>query len=244
MDVREQFGREAEKYLTSKSHANASELERLVELVGSPGGTVLDIATGAGHVAFAFAAVAEKVVALDLTPEMLAIVDREAKQRGLNIETILGRAEDLPFEDATFEGVACRVAPHHFADPEAYVRESFRILKPGGWFLLVDTIGIDDPTADDALNAFEALRDPSHVRDYTVGQWREWVETVGFAVEHVSTSSFRHELEDWLDRMSVVEPHRTTLRSTVTEAKGPLRGYFEPEDGTFLLHQVTLLGRK
>ncbi|HMS54835.1 MAG TPA: class I SAM-dependent methyltransferase, partial [Fimbriimonadaceae bacterium] len=174
-----------------------------------------------------------------------AIVARESEARGLNIETVLGNAESMPFEDATFEGVTCRVAPHHFANPQHFVNESFRVLAPGGWFLLVDTIGIDDdPGADDALNSFEALRDPSHVRDYTVAQWISWVESAGFEVQFTYRASFRHELEDWMDRMSVLEPARTILRNTVNFSTGALMDYFQPENGTFLLHQVTLLAVK
>ncbi|MFX6728776.1 class I SAM-dependent methyltransferase, partial [Acinetobacter baumannii] len=55
--------------------------------------------------------------ALDPTPEMLAIVEREATRRGLsNIEPVLGTAEDLPFASGSLDGVACRTAAHHFLD--------------------------------------------------------------------------------------------------------------------------------
>lgn len=248
-NAREQFGREAEKYLTSPSHANEVELARCVEAVGPKGGPVLDVATGAGHTAYAFAPYASKVVALDVTPEMLSIVEREARARGFsNIETVEAPAEELPFPAAEFEGVTCRVAPHHFHDVRAFLQEANRVTIPGGWLLLVDTVGVDDPKADEQLDKIEFQRDSSHVRNYTSTRWLEMVAYCGYKIEFHETYARPHNLVNWMDRMSVAEPVRSRITDSIMNSTDWLRDYLRPhgqgEDATFHLHQIMLVGRK
>src|SRR6266849_4178603 len=73
--VQEQFGATAAHYLTSKPHAKGKSLERLVELVQpQPAWRALDVATGAGHTAYAFAPHVARVWATDITEEMLALL--------------------------------------------------------------------------------------------------------------------------------------------------------------------------
>lgn len=249
-EARKQFGREAEKYLSSSTHADAAELGYLVRLASPQGGPVLDVATGAGHTAYAFAPYASGVLATDLTPEMLTIVEREAESRRLgNVETGLMPAESLDVADEAFEGVTCRLAPHHFRDVPAFLAEVHRVLAPGGWFLLLDTVGIDeDPRSDQDLDRFERLRDPSHVRNYTAETWQRMIEAAGLAVEHFEIGSRTQNFEAWLDRMSVEEPARSTARDILVHAAGALRAYLQPRgegsELTFTLRHVVVLARK
>src|SRR5712691_11718293 len=113
--VQEQFGATAAHYLTSKPHAKGKSLERLVELVQpQPAWRALDVATGAGHTAYAFAPHVARMWATDITEEMLNLVREEAGKRGLaNMRVAHAKAEALPFEDETFDLVTCRIAPHH-----------------------------------------------------------------------------------------------------------------------------------
>src|SRR5215469_14842436 len=81
--VQEQFGKNAAGYLTSKPHAQGKSLDRLVALTKpQPGWRVLDVATGGGHVAYAFAPHVARVWATDITPEMVDQVGREAAKKG------------------------------------------------------------------------------------------------------------------------------------------------------------------
>ncbi len=239
----------AERYLHSASHGNEAELAFCVKLANPKGGPVLDVATGPGHTAFAFAPYASRVVATDITPEMLEVAAREAAKRGLkNIETRIAAAEDLPFPAESFEGVTCRVAPHHFRDTEQFLLEVRRVLIPGGWFLLVDTVGIDDPFADEALGEIEFERDPSHVRNYTAYRWLTMVAAAGLDVEHHETIPRPHNVVAWLDRMNVEEPARSRIIDLIGHSNGWLKEYLRPhgfgDDLTFHLHQITLLARK
>jgi demethylmenaquinone methyltransferase/2-methoxy-6-polyprenyl-1,4-benzoquinol methylase len=95
-----------------------------------PRGTVLDVATGTGAVAREL--VAQKgctVVGLDQSPEMLA----EARRRVPADVTLLeGRAEQLPFPDATFDALTFTYLLRYVADPGATLQELVRVVRPGG----------------------------------------------------------------------------------------------------------------
>src|SRR5438034_361299 len=104
--TRQQFGAVAEKYVTSKVHAEGESLQLMVAMA-RPKATdrVLDVGTGAGHCAFAFAPHVASVVASDITEPMLEQVRRGIARRGLTNVTAFGPApaEDLPFPDGAFE---------------------------------------------------------------------------------------------------------------------------------------------
>src|SRR5215510_2475389 len=132
--VQQKFGAAAADYATSTVHARGETLSRLVELVKPQRSwRVLDVATGAGHTALAFAPHVAKVTATDVTDEMLAEARKLAKARGVaNVRTLHARAEDLPFPDASFDLVVCRLAAHHFDNVALFASEAFRVLMPEG----------------------------------------------------------------------------------------------------------------
>src|SRR5215471_16664837 len=100
--VQQQFGLNAADYVTSTVHAKGASLGRLVELVRPQATwTALDVATGAGHTAAAFAPYLASVIASDITEEMLNEAARLAAAKGLaNMTTARADAEALPFGDA------------------------------------------------------------------------------------------------------------------------------------------------
>jgi ubiquinone/menaquinone biosynthesis C-methylase UbiE len=186
--VQSQFGAAAKAYGTSLVHADSNALERVVELAEpKPGDAALDIATGAGHTALALAPRVARVIAYDLTREMLLETRRNAAARGLaNVYTQQGPAEKLPFRDASFDIVTVRQAPHHFADVRGAVREMARVAKPGARVVIVDSCAPDYPEKDRALasewDRMERLRDPSHVRNYSPSEWRAMVSDAGLRI--------------------------------------------------------------
>ena len=147
--AQQRFGAAAADYATSAVHAKGASLVRLVELTEPESHwRVLDVATGAGHTALAFAPHVAKVTATDITDEMLAEARKLAADRGLaNVRTLSAKAEDLPFPDTSFDLVVCRLAAHHFDDVTAFAGGAFRVLMPGGMIGIVDTIGPDATTA-------------------------------------------------------------------------------------------------
>jgi demethylmenaquinone methyltransferase/2-methoxy-6-polyprenyl-1,4-benzoquinol methylase len=100
-----------------------------------PGGTVLDVASGTAAVAIEVARRHGcKVVAIDQSAEMLAEGRRRVEAAGLGerIELREGRAEDLPFEDACFDGLTFTYLLRYVDDPAATMRELARVVRPGG----------------------------------------------------------------------------------------------------------------
>ena len=138
--VQRQFGAHAEAYATSIVHAKGASLKRLVELVKPQSEwLVLDVATGAGHTAAAFAPHVAHVIASDLTQAMLAQAQALARRKGLaNMETARADAEALPFPAQRFDLVTTRIAPHHFFNIDAFLAETWRVLKPGGRFYCLE----------------------------------------------------------------------------------------------------------
>lgn len=95
----------------------------------------LDIAAGTGEPGLSIARLSPKghVVLTDLAVEMLDIAERRARAQGIaNIETKVCSADDLPFDDATFDGVSVRFGYMFFPDVAKATAEFARVLKPGG----------------------------------------------------------------------------------------------------------------
>src|SRR3989304_4024331 len=179
--TRTQFGRVASKYRCSADHTDVEDLDLLFSALAlEPGHRVLDVATGGGHTAAALAGRCGRVVASDLTLSML----REARVlagegRGPHIG-FAADAEALPFRDAVFDRVTCRIAPHHFPDVRMAVAEMTRVTRPGGRIGIIDSVVPGEPSLDAFLNGVEKVRDPSHVRSYRVGEWLPVLAGAGF----------------------------------------------------------------
>lgn len=258
--IQRQFGDNAEKYATSKVHAQGKSLSRLVEMVGpQPHWRALDVATGAGHTALAFAPLVDHVCAADLTPQMLAVTAKLARERGAaNVTTAQLEAAHLPFPDASFDLVTCRIAPHHFADVAGFVRESARVLRPGGRLAVVDNIvpgsrlrgkkGERERDAGIYVNAIEKFRDPSHNRCLSLDEWLDLFYDAGLSPIQHETLSKRIVFDDWAARMNVRGDDLTRLRVLFTQAPAAAAAFLQPqftgEQLDFLLWEVVIAGTK
>ena len=97
--------------------------------------TVLDVATGPAGVALELAARTQaRVTGIDLTPEMLraGAANVGASPYRDRISLLIGRGEQLPFPDASFDAVTFTYLLRYVDDPAATVAELARVLKPGG----------------------------------------------------------------------------------------------------------------
>ena len=249
--ARERFGRFAAAYVTSKNHATGPDLEHLLAMAQpEPHWRALDIATGGGHTALTFAPFVAGVVASDLTPAMLE--QAEAHIRGLGIRNVSYReaaADDLPFDDGSFELVTCRIAAHHFPDVPRFFQESARVLRPGGLLLLQDqALPVHRPSAT-WVDDFERRRDPSHNRAYSETGWRRHFARAGLRVEQGAPVVKRHNLPDWARRQGNDAAAIARLDALLREAPAPAALWFAPRDlgsadASFLIRQVQLAGRK
>ena len=253
--VRSQFGRTARAYVASPSHVQGAELEQMVGFAATSFGTlggrrVLDIATGGGHTALAFARAGAQVTATDLTPEMLDAAQAFVHANGgEGVCFTAAAAENLPFADAGFDLVTCRIAAHHFADPECFVGEAARVLKPGGLLLLVDNIAPEEPGLAELMNAVERRRDPSHVMAYSVRQWVVWFAEAGLEVQHLSRWWTEKPFAAWLARAQTPPGVGEALMRDVLALPPAEKAYFRVREGAggleSLAHEAALaVGQK
>lgn len=228
--VRAQYGAVGDAYVRSVGHATGSDLQRMVELAQpQPTDRLLDIATGGGHVARVFAPLVAEVVASDLTPEILGHAERSFAEHGLtNVTIAVADAEHVPFEDASFSLVTCRIAPHHFPNPERFVAEAARVLRPGGRFVLIDST-VSDGEAGVFFNRFEELRDPSHVHSLTVEAWLDLIANSGLEAIQVESFTKRHDFDDWTSRSQMSDDDKAVLERTMLDADDVTRDQFAAE---------------
>jgi SAM-dependent methyltransferase len=203
----------AQLYRESAAHREGEDLDLLVEWAHGAR-TALDVATGGGHVARRLRGAGLHVVSTDPAPGMQP--------------DVLCRAEDLPFADASFDVVACRVAAHHFEDVRAAIAEMARVSRDR--VLVVDNLYLDD-RAEEA----DRIRDPSHVRNYTEDEWRSFFEDAGLVIEDVRRFVKAIEVEPWLERAGTLPDDREQVRELLDD---------RIEDGWIALDRIAVGGRK
>ncbi len=222
------FGRAAERYVRDRIHVEGDELDRMVELAHLTGSErVLDVATGGGHTALAFAPRVREVVALDLTPAMLAAAARHLAARAANVTFQLGDAEAMPFGDGEFDVVTARFAPHHFPQPHRFAMEAARVLRQGGRLVMFDNMAPEEDELDAFMNRFEIWRDPSHFRAHRPSHWAALLESAGLAVEAVDPLvRKRYVFGDWTAKQSMSGQERDALERWLLEAPARCREFF------------------
>jgi SAM-dependent methyltransferase len=236
--VEAQFGPRAKAYVESAVHAHGADLDAVEEIARRLRPAVaLDLGAGGGHVSYVMARHAGRVMATDLSREMLAAVAATARERGLsNIETIEAPAERLPFEDAAFDLIACRYSAHHWRDFDAGLREARRALKRGGQAVFIDAYSPGPPLFDTHLQAIELLRDHSHGRNYACAEWIAALVRASFAVQACRTWRLRMDFPVWIARMRTPEDNVKAIRALQVAASAETKAHFAIEpDGSFLL---------
>ena len=227
--VQAQFGATAAAYVTSASHAAGDDLDQLVAWArAATPRRVLDLATGGGHTALAFAAFARELTAFDVTEPMLRAARRLLRERGVtHARFVAGDVARLPFTEGAFEVVTCRLAAHHFADLGPAVREVQRVLRSGGTLLVEDILGHDDAELAAFITEVERRRDPSHVRAYRAVEWKALLRGAGLTVMDSVVLTKSRPWDDWVRRMRMTDTARAALEAFVRAAPSRCREAFD-----------------
>lgn len=187
--------------------ADADRRQRFVAFADpSPDDAVLDVASGPGFNAFAFARRCKRVTAIDDCE--LALIRAEAlrsQERLGHVEFMVGEATDIPFDDGLFDIVTCSIILHHFEHPDAVLQEMARVCRPGGKLAIEDLIVPDDLAGAEHRDTLESLRDPSHKRFLRAAELRGLLDELGLQIAREEMETSERRLSEWL---SVTRPDR------------------------------------
>jgi len=250
--VRREFSKQASRFggislaLTSREY-----LQWVVDNLDlRPYFDVLDVAAGTGHLARAIAPHVRRVVAVDLTPEMLLKGSHEAGEDGLtNIAFEQGLAEDLPHRNDAFDLVVSRFSIHHFENPESKIAEMVRVCRPEGRVAVIDLVSPNDETLAATYNRLERLRDPSHVRALSAEELKGVLWNAGLDIVQTFSREVEASVNPWLD-LTGVGPERggTVLDELTRELKGltttGMRPFMRDNELMFIQTWVVMVGVK
>jgi SAM-dependent methyltransferase len=217
--IRESFTTQAAAFAATPWVSDEERISRLVSAAQLTGNErVLDIATGPGYIAEAFARSAREVIGIDLTEAMLAIArERTALRRVANVSFQIADAQHLPFADGYFDVVVCRFAIHHLENPLTVVREMIRVCRVNGTVLVEDLFASEHPARADYYNHFERLRDPSHVRSLPLSELLHLLRDAGLETEAVTMNNLFPEVEHWLTTTRTPPDRASTVRRLLEE---------------------------
>lgn len=245
------FGRPeiAAEYARAQLFALGDDLALLRDVAALTGRErVIDVGTAAGHTALALAPGARRVLGLDPAEAMLRQARRLAGERGIaNLDLAVAFADPLPCRDESVDLVTCRLAAHHFPDLPGAIFEVARVLRPGGRFLVIDTIAPEDEALDEFINYVEAIRDPSHAHDYRLSEWADTLGGLGLRYEFVKRWELPLEFDAWTKRMATPPEGVARLEALFDHATAEAVAAFRitpPPARSFCLHAAMFVGIK
>ncbi len=151
-------------------------------------GEVLEIAIGSGR-NMGFYPDGVRVTGVELSPEMLALARARAEQLGVEVDLRLGDAQELEFEDSSFDTVLITFAFCTIPDDRRGAEEAFRVLRPGGRLVAIEHVR----SPSRAVRAGQRLLEPLSVRfeaDHLTREPLDYLADVGFAIESVDRSKW------------------------------------------------------
>ncbi len=249
--IKESFAKQAENF--ENSSMNFSNEEYLAYTVRKMGlchkDIVLEVASGTCVNGRAIAPYVDKVICLDLTPEMLEVGRQKAEEQKLgNMIFVLGNAYEIPFLNNYFDVVFSRFAFHHFTDTKKAFDEMKRVLKPGGKLVIIDMIAVDELLRKQR-DYYETLRDMSHVRNLSRQEITALYQDAGLNIILQETTDIEVSLNSWLELTKTPEDNRKKILDAMNlELNGGCQTGFYPYkksgDIKFLQKWMITIGEK
>jgi ubiquinone/menaquinone biosynthesis C-methylase UbiE len=250
--IQEQFARQARRYAVSALHRYGDTLETVVRLADvRPGQRALDVGCGTGFTTFGLAPAAQLLIGTDPTIEMLEEARRLALETNVSghIEWGLAVAEALPIAADSLDVVTSRFASHHFRDLPAALAEFARAVRTTGRVVICDVLAPESPAMVERMNQLELLRDPSHVWNYPLSQWRdELLPDANLRAMTVVQGKSPQAFRQWVQRAGTSPDAVRHLTDIFFEASDDIQRAFDiRQEGTevyFAWDNVAILAEK
>lgn len=170
-------------------------LQKVGKLLGNPlpkFGRSLEIGAGTGYFSLHLlqAGVVEHATATDISPGMITVLERNADMLGLQVEALVADAEQLPFDDASFDLVLGHAVLHHIPDLNQAFAEIFRVLRPGGVLLFA---------GEPSRNGDKLATVPKRAAHFVAPLWRRVLRAGPAQHGHDDGGEENHALESQVD---------------------------------------------
>lgn len=224
--VRDEFTRAAATFAERTKgrfdHMHVVEFSRV-----EPGATVVEIGAGTGNFLDLFAGVADHLIAVDVTEEMLRTAQRSFPDMGL----LLGDGMRLPLRSRSMDLVGCAQMLHHVHEPLPLLKEMRRVSKPEGGVLVVDQAAPESYEQTAFMNELETIRDPSHAASRSPSSLRVLIQSAGLEVVDEKLTTTTQTMSAWMATGEFPEGRFGAVESFI-EKFGPETGMnFRRENG-------------
>lgn len=199
--IKQSFSIQSENF--ENSNMSFSKKEYLNYIVNSIGlckeDNVLEVASGTCACGRAIALNVSSVTCVDATLDMLKIGKNEAEKDGItNMRFIEALAQNLPFENNTYDIVITRLSFHHFEEMEKPFAEMNRVLKKSGKLVIIDMEATQDELRE-IEDKIETMRDFSHIRNRSKAEFENLYNNNMFELVKCETTPIKVDLKSWLN---------------------------------------------
>lgn len=191
-------------------NAHASHFEN------NPEAIALDVCCGSGVVGASFKSKVKKVIGLDLTPEMVALSKTRLD------EVHQGNVYNIPFAENTFDLVCTREVLHLLPYPENPVSEIFRVLKPGGKFVVGQILPFSEIDGPWMYRIFKK-KQPLIYNMFQEEDFRKMLLSAGFMNLHMTEMNVWENIDVWINSYETTHLHRHEIREIYRNASAEIK---------------------
>lgn len=176
----------------------------------------LDVCCGSGVVGASFKSKVKKVIGLDLTPEMVALSKTRLD------EVHQGNVYNIPFPDNTFDLVCTREVLHLLPYPENPVSEIFRVLKPGGKFVVGQILPFSEVDGPWMYRIFKK-KQPLIYNMFQEEDFRKMLLSAGFMNLTMTEMNVWENIDVWINSYETTHLHRHEIREIYRNASSEVK---------------------